>query len=304
MKLVSNKKNRNKMKKIGLAIVILVCCFSETYSQKMLMAWGQKDIEDWTKEKWELSQTLTVNQLLDGNLTADTWSDFFAILNASINNYTTNQEYLNNLVEQITDMTETHLKGTRRLIIWERIISGDIIFEGKGLIIENDIFKVGGRANEILQHLTKKNFGYVSMNSTEQELLELKNKWLDFLSNKPVSEFKEPEFKNAKIDKICSLKAFNALVVSLKDNPLKAEIVKNCLKNVYNLDEMPKDKSSSASLCNPDSYTFGYLGMLIGDKKHDASKDAQWWQKYWNDNKDKLVWNTKKGYYEVQKHSR
>ena len=164
MKLVINKKNRNKMKKLGLAIVVLVCCFSETYSQKMLMAWGQKDIEGWTKEKWELSQTLTVKQLLDRNLTADSWSDFFAILNASINNYTTNQEYLNDLVEQITDMTETHLKGTSRLIIWERIISGDIIFEGKGLIIENDIFKVGGRANEILQNLTKKNFGYVSIN--------------------------------------------------------------------------------------------------------------------------------------------
>jgi len=287
------------MRKIVI-IVVLVCCFSETYSQKMLMSWGQKDIEGWTKEKWELSQTLTVNQLLDRNLSAESWSDFFAILNASINNYTTNQEYLNNLVEQITDTIETRLKGTRRLIIWERIISGDIIFEGKGLIIENDIFKVGGRANEILQKLTKKNFGYVSINSTEKDLFELKNKWLDFFAGKTVGEYKEPEFKNAQIDKISSLKAFNALVVSLKSNPQKEEIIKNCLKNVYNLDEMPKDKSSSAVYCNPDTYTLGYLGMLIGDKKNDERKDAQWWQNFWNENKDKLVWNAKKGYYEVK----
>jgi hypothetical protein len=235
MKLFSNKKNRHKMKKLSLVIAILVCCFSETYSQKMLMAWGQKDIEGWTKEKWELSQTLTVKQLLDRNLTAGSWGDFFAILNASINNYTTNQEYLNNLVEQITDMTETHLKGTRRLIIWERIISGDIIFEGKGLIIENDIFKVGRRANEILQSLTKKNFGYVSINSTEQDLLGLKNKWLDFFADLPVEEFIRQEYKNAKMDDIASMNAFQALVISVQDNPIKAAITKNCLKTVYNL---------------------------------------------------------------------
>jgi len=300
MKLVDNKKNRHKMKKSGLVIVFLVCCFSETYSQKMLMAWGQKDIEGWTKEKWELSQKLTVNQLLDKNLTADSWSDFFAILNASINNYTTNQEYLNNLVEQIIDMTETHLKGTRRLIIWERIISGDIIFEGKGLIIENDIFKVGGRANEILQHLTKKNFGYVSINSTEKDLLELKNKWLDFFADEPVEEFIGQEYKNAKMDDIASINAFQALVISLQDNPIKAEITKNCLKTVYNLNKMPKDKSSSANFCNPDTYTFSYLSMLIGDEKKDDKKDAKWWKNFWNENKDKLVWNDEKGYYEVK----
>jgi hypothetical protein len=147
--------------------------------------------------------------------------------------------------------------------------------------------------------LTKKNFGYVSINSTEKDLLELKNKWLDFFANKPVQEFKEQTFKNAKIDKICSMNAFHALVVSLKDNPRKAEITKNCLKNVYNLDEMPKDKSSSAVYCNPDTYTFGYLGMLTGEK-HDEKKDALWWQKFWNENKDKLVWNDKKGCYKIK----
>ena len=299
MKLNYKHKNRFKMKKI-VFIVMLVCCFSETYSQKMFMSWGEKDIEGWTEEKWELSQKLTKSQLLDMNLTAESWSDFFAILNASINNYKTNQEYLNDLVEQITDMTETILKGTGRLIIWERIISGDIIFEGKGLIIENDIFKVSGRANQLLQNLTNKNFGYVSINSTEKELLELKNKWLGFLANKPVAEYKEPEFKNAKMDKISSLKAFNALVVSLKSNPQKEEIIKNCLKNVYNLDEMPKDKSSSAIYCNPDNYTFFYLAMLIGDKNYDENKNSEWWQNFWNKNKDRLVWNTKKGYYEVK----
>jgi hypothetical protein len=63
---------------------------------------------------------------------------------------------------------------------------------------------------------------------------------------------------------------------------------------------MPKDKSSSANFCNPDTYTFSYLSMLIGDEKKDDKKDAKWWQNFWNENKDKLVWNDEKGYYEVK----
>jgi hypothetical protein len=287
------------MKKIGV-LILLIYCLNGAYSQKILISWGQKDIEGWIKEKYDDAQTLTSEQSLERNVTAKNWSDFFAIMNASVNNYSSNQEYLNDLVEQITDMTETKLQGTSRLIIWERIISEDIIFEGKGIIIENDIYKVGGRANQLLQALTQKNFGNVSINSTEKDLLELRNKWLSFFADKPVEELKVQVFENAKIDNICSLNAFHALIVSLKENSRKEEITKNCLKNVYKLDKMPNDKSSPAVYCNPDTYTYGYLGMLIGDKKNDANKDAKWWQNFWNENKEKLVWNNKKGHYEIK----
>jgi len=283
-----------------LTLILLIICLSEAHSQKMLMSWGQKDIEGWTKEKYDESQKLTFEQLLESNLTAKTWSDIFAIINASVNNYSSNQQYYNSLVEQITNSTETKLQGTSRLIIWERIISGDIIFEGKGVVIENDIYKVGGRANQILQTLTKKNFGYILKNSTEADLDELKNKWLEFFAGQTVQEFKEQTFENCKINTICSLNAFHALIVSLKENERKTEITKNCLKNIYKLDKMPKDKSSPANYCNPDTYTFGYLGMLIGEKKNDPKKDANWWQNFWNENHTKLVWNDKKGHYEVK----
>ena len=281
--------------------LILISCFGKTFSQQILMSWSQQNVEGLTKEKYDSAQELTFNQLLEKNITDDNWCDVFLTLNSSINNQSSNQEYLQELAEQITNKEETKLQGTSRLIIWDRIINKDIIFEGKGIVVKNDLFKVGGRANQILQNLTKKNFGYVSINSTDNELLELQNRWLDFLSGKTVAEFKEPGRKNAKIQTISCLKSFHALIISLEDNPQKQEITNNCLKNIYKLDEMPKDESSPAMNCSPDRYTLAYLGMLIGDKKNDKTKDAQWWMNFWNENQNKLVWNDKKGHYIIKK---
>jgi len=168
------------------------------------------------------------------------------------------------------------------------------------LVIDNDLFKVSGRANQILQNLTKKDFGSVTIHSTEKELGALKSKWLLFLSSKPVEEYQPTEYKNAKIPEISSLKALQALIISLQDNSKKDIITKTCLKRVYKLDEMPKEKGSSASYCNPDTYTFSYVGMLLGDAKFDETKDARWWKNFWDTNKDKLIWNTDKGIYEVK----
>ena len=76
--------------------------------------------------------------------------------NASINNYSEDSSYLKGLANQITNRTETKLKGTSRLIIWDRI-SGDIIFEGKGLDLTTIYLKLVEKSN--LQNLTHKNFG-------------------------------------------------------------------------------------------------------------------------------------------------
>ena len=139
------------MKKV-VFIVALIYCFNGAFSQKLLMSWSTRDIEGLTKEKYDLAQEFTFEYLLEKNLLDDTWCEVFLTLNSSSKNHSSNQEYLRRLVEQITDTTETKLKGTSRLIIWDRIISNDIIFEGKGTIIDNDLFKVSGRANQILQY--------------------------------------------------------------------------------------------------------------------------------------------------------
>ncbi len=287
------------MRKIFL-LTLLLFISQLVFSQKVLTAWSQQTIENYTKEMYDEAQKLSYSALLEKNLNDSYWSEVFLTLNASVNNYPTDKDYFKGLANQVANNTVTKLKGTSRLVIWDRITSGDIIFEGKGLVMENDLFKVGGRANQLLQALTEKNFGIVTINSTDAELEALKNKWLDYLSGKPVEEYKK-EYPQAKIPELSSLSAVQALIISLQENPAKDKITKNCLKNVYKLDEMPKDKSSSANYCNPDTYTFLYLGILFGDKKQDETKDAKWWKDFWETNRDKLTWNDELGIYEVKK---
>lgn len=280
--------------------IILLLNISFVFSQKLLTSWSQQNIENYTKEMYDNAQKLSPSQLLEKNISDQYWSEVFLTLNASVNNYTKDKNYQKSLADQIINTTETKLKGTSRLIIWERISNGDITFEGKGIIFENDLFLVAGRANQILQSLTKKNFGYVTMNTGKKELETLKNKWLNYLNDKPVEEFKPEILKNSKIPEITNLSAVNALIISLQNNPIKEQLTKKCLKNVYKLDEMPQDKTSSAVYCNPDTYTFAYLAMLFGDEKKDDKKDASWWLTFWNENQKKLAWNTEKGHFEIK----
>ncbi|WP_445431665.1 hypothetical protein [Chryseobacterium indoltheticum] len=288
------------MKRKTLVILLLIS-FNICYSQRLLTSWSQQNIENYTKEMYDEAQKLSSSQLLEKNLKDQYWSEVFLTLNASVNHHTKDIDYQKSLAQQITNSSETKLKGTSRLIIWDRISSGDILFEGKGLVFENDLFLVAGRANQILQSLTKKNFGFVTINSSKKELEDLKGKWLDYLNNKSVEEYKPIELGNSKIPEISSLSAFKALIISVQPNSKKDQLTKSCLKKIYKLDEMPKDKVSSAMYCNPDTYTYSYLAMLIDDEKFDETKNADWWMKFWNDNQNKLTWNSTKGYYEVKK---
>ena len=288
------------MKKTIFLVLSVFISFN-SFSQRMLVSWSQQNIENYTREMYDQAQRLTTSELLTKNINDESWSAVFLTQNASINNYSKDSTYLKGLANQVSNSKETKLTGTSRLIIWDRIVSGDIIFEGKGLIYENDLFKVAGRANQILQNLTHKNFGYVSINSTQKELEEIKNKWLSFLSNITVEEYKPTEYPNAKIPAICSLTAVHALIISLQDNPAKDLITKNCLQKVYHLDKMPKEKGSSAMFCNPDTYTFANLAILFGDEKYDETKDAKWWLKFWTKNQNNLVWNDQIGIYELKK---
>lgn len=280
--------------------MLFLMCLNIAYSQKLLLSWNPSNIVKYTKEMYDEAQELSPKELIYKNMKDEYWGEVFITMQAFINHYAKDKDFLKSLANQLTDKTETKLKGTSRLIIWDRIINGDIIFEGKGLIIDNDLFTVAGRTNQILQSLTKKNFGFVTINSTDSELVNLKDKWLKFLSNNPVEEYKVTEFENAKIPEICGLKVINAFIISLKDNPVKEKIIKNCLKSIYNLDELPADKDSPANLCNPDSYTLKYLAILFGEKI-DKTKDAKWWIKFWNENRNNLIWNSAKGIYEIKK---
>ena len=286
------------MKKL-LANVVILICFNPVFSQRLLTSWSQQNIENYTREMYDAAQKLSATQLLEKNLKDVYWSEVFLTLNASINHHTKDTFYLKALANQLVNQTETKLKGTSRLIIWDRIITGDIIFEGKGVVFDNDIFTVAGRANQILQNLTDKNFGFVTINTSKKELKKLKNKWLKFLENKEVEEYKPTLYLNSKISEITSLIAAHAFIVSIQENAIKDQITKKCLKNIYDLEQLPTDKNSPAVYCNPDTYTYSYLSMLFGNEKVDKTKDAKWWLNFWEENKEKLSWNLEKGIFEI-----
>lgn len=283
-----------------LLLIYFIFSYFLSNAQKVLVSWGQQTIEELTEEKFNDAQKLTAEQLLEKNRNDKTWCDVFLTLNSSVNNQSKNSDYLKALTEQLTNKKVTALEGTSKLIIWDRIINGDIIFEGKGLVVENDLFTVAGRANQLLQNLTKKNFGYVTINSTNEDLTTIKSNWIKFLSNQPVEEYHSTEFKNSKIPEASSLKAIEAVIVSIQNNPKKDQLTKKCLQKVYKLNEMPKEKGP-ALYCSPDTHSYAYLSMLFGDQNLDETKNATWWKKFWNENHAKLTWNSDKGTYEVKK---
>jgi hypothetical protein len=91
-----------------------------------------------------------------------------------------------------------------------------------------------------------------------------------------------------------------ALITSLKPSAEKEALTKNCLRKMYGLDELPKEKNSPAVYCSPDTYTFSYLAMLTGDKTYDEKKNYEWWSKWWAENKSKLSWNAEKAIFEIR----
>lgn len=85
------------------------------------------------------------------------------------------------LIKRITNNEEIGLINTADLIIWERIESGDLEYYGHGGIAFDDLFKISGRANHLLKNITGEDFGNVMMNTSQKELTELQNKWIEWL---------------------------------------------------------------------------------------------------------------------------
>jgi len=59
---------------------------------------------------------------------------------------------MNQISRQLTNNTKADLKATKRLIIWERITSGEIQFEGKGYQVSDDLFTGTPQFNQALSY--------------------------------------------------------------------------------------------------------------------------------------------------------
>jgi hypothetical protein len=256
-----------------------------------LVAWSPNTIEGMTESRWDAAKSLDTRAALERIRTAADWASLYEAL-LSVSGRTPDNTELRRIAEQVSTPTHVALAGTSRLVIWERVRSGDILFEGKGMVVEDDLFRVAGRANWILRVVLKKNFGFVRTQSTQAELDALRQKWDSFLAGKEVAE-EEPAYasKVAGLEEIRSPTAIAALIQSLAPSVAKAALTKTCLKNIYGLEEMPASVAAPARFCDPDTYTHRFLGVLTDvPDRHDST----WWATWWQEHQNGLRWDAEK----------
>ncbi len=179
------------------------------------------------------------------------------------------------------------------MIIWERITLGDILFEGKGMQVTDDLFSVAGRANWILRMTTRHKFGYVRPHQKAAELKALRDRWQKWLDGEAIADVPDSFPTTDKgLEEFRSPEALEALIVSLRPSDAKAGVTKACLASLYHLDELPADPANPAMLCSPDTYTTGYLAVLTDVE---GPHDAAWWAMWWSSQRGKLTWDEKAG---------
>ena len=280
-------------KRIFILLAFLVCLLTgQARADGILLSWSGRDVQGVSEQAFNEAKKLDAEGIVKKNLSVRSWADAYLLAVAS-SSRKDDRALLSALVSQLSDQTKTPLQGTSRLIIWERITSGEILFEGKGLQIDDDLFSVAGRANWLLRTLTKKNFGHVKPSTTAAQLLQLQEKWKGFIEGKSVDEYKNPfETAETGLKEIRSREALEALIVALQPNQAKDQVTKNCLQRLYKLDKLPEDESSPAALCSPDTLTYRYLAILTDVK--DRQMPA-WWKLWWDTNRQKLEWKPDQG---------
>src|SRR5262245_10368153 len=232
-------------------ILLFICILSQSgYADGILLAWSSRDVSGVTEQSFNAAKQLNAEQIQKKNLEVTTWADAFLLMVAA-NQHKDDKTLLKRLVSQVIDKTKVDLKFTNRLIIWERITTGEIQFEGKGYQVSDDLFTVAGRANWMLRNLTKKNFGFVKSNTSESDLNNLQQKWTRFLGGEQVQEYENPYPTSEKgLEEIRSPEALEALILSLAPTNEKERLTKDCLTRLYHLDKLPDDPSSPAALCS------------------------------------------------------
>lgn len=245
------------------------------------------------QDRWDQAKKLTLAQVLTKNLQAKTWADCYE---AALGSRALEDKNATGraLVPQLLDATETKLTGTYRLIIWERISRGEMLFDGQGLQIEDDLFQVAGRANWILRNLFAKNFGHLKPDSTETDRKQLHARWVEFLDGGEPAEWTSPYPTPHKgLSELHSLNALEALIVSLQSSPEKDAMIRTCLRNVYGLSDMPSDPRAQARMCDPNRWIHNYLDKITSDRQSEDHRihDPKWWAQWWKENADALVWD-------------
>src|SRR5215216_3931780 len=185
--------------KLKLALLFLTLCLlsQSVNADGILLSWSARDVPGITEQSFNAAKQLKAEEILKKNLEVSSWADAFLLM-VGANPRKEDKSLLKGLISQIANKAKSELKGANRLIIWERITSGEIQFEGKGYQVSDDLFTVAGRANWMLRNLTKKNFGYIKPITSEEELAKLQQRWTRWLNGEQVEEYQDQYTSSAK----------------------------------------------------------------------------------------------------------
>lgn len=86
------------------------------------------------------------------------------------------------LVKAITDESYVGLTNANDVTIWCRVKTGELKPSPLNYQIDDDIFRVCGRANWILKRLSKNEFGNIRIDTKPEDLLEIQKKWVKWLN--------------------------------------------------------------------------------------------------------------------------
>ena len=260
-----------------------------------LGSWSPRDLEGMTKRRWEAATNRTAAEILRLNRELKTWPEACEVV-AGAKEYAGNREFLEQVAGQLVDPTITRLEKTYRLIHWERIRAGDLVFPGRGFVVLDDVFTVSGRANWILRTVTEKSFGYVKPDAKAEELAALQRTWRSFLAGENPPEHAPPY--RAEIpgleDELFDPLAIEVLVRSLGPSPGKDALIRSCLDKVGK-PELPTDPNDPAALCDPDVFARIFLRQAT-DVQTDLPAEA--WAAWWSEHRDHLRFNPKSGKFE------
>ena len=86
------------------------------------------------------------------------------------------------LISNLSDTTYIGLTNANDVNIWCRIKTGQLKQTSFNYQIDDDIFKVCGRASWILKRLTKNEFGIIRCDTKEEDIKRIQKQWLKWLS--------------------------------------------------------------------------------------------------------------------------
>lgn len=87
------------------------------------------------------------------------------------------------LINDLVDTTYLGLTNANDVNIWCRIRNGDLKQTSFNYQIDDDIFKVCGRASWILKRLTKNKFGNIRCETTLEDMKIIQKQWIKWLNS-------------------------------------------------------------------------------------------------------------------------